>query len=130
MERRKTFRLHPETFTPQEVIAPLIEQHKLKADKPAGITLRIEPENLTVYADRTHFSNIVSNLLDNSVKYSPGEAQIDITCREDNAGSSSPSATKASASRTTSCATYSTNSTAYRPETCTTRRATDSDCIT
>ena len=84
MERRKTFRLHPETFTPQEVIAPLIEQHKLKADKPAGITLRIEPENLTVYADRTHFSNIVSNLLDNAVKYSPGEAQIDITCREDN----------------------------------------------
>ena len=84
MERRKTFRLHPETFAPQEVIAPLIEQHKLKADKPAGITLRIEPENLTVYADRTHFSNIVSNLLDNAVKYSPGEAQIDITCREDN----------------------------------------------
>ena len=84
MERRKTFRLHPETFTPQEIIAPLIEQHKLKADKPAGITLRIEPENLTVYADRTHFSNIVSNLLDNAVKYSPGEAQIDITCREDN----------------------------------------------
>ena len=65
MERRKTFRLHVETFPPEEVIAPLIEQHKLKADKPVGITLRIEPEGLAVCADRTHFGNIVSNLIDN-----------------------------------------------------------------
>lgn len=84
IERRKTFRLHPETFPPEEVIMPLIEQHKLKADKPTGITLRIEPENLTVYADRTHFGNIVSNLIDNAIKYSPGEAQVEIKCRTEN----------------------------------------------
>lgn len=84
MERRKTFRLHLETFAPGEVIVPLIEEHKLKADKPVRITLDAEPENLTVYADRTHFGNIVSNLIDNAIKYSPGEAHIDIRCREEN----------------------------------------------
>ena len=84
MERRKTFRLHVETFPPEEVIAPLIEQHKLKADKPVGITLRIEPEWLAVCADRTHFGNIVSNLIDNAIKYSPGEARVEIRCRTEN----------------------------------------------
>ena len=84
MERRKTFRLHVETFPPEEVITPLIEQHKLKADKPVGITLRIEPEGLAVCADRTHFGNIVSNLIDNAIKYSPGEARVEIRCRTEN----------------------------------------------
>ena len=71
MERRKTFRLHLETFPPEEVIAPLIEQHKLKADKPVGITLRVEPEGLAVCADRT-------------LKYSPGEARVEIKCHQEN----------------------------------------------
>lgn len=80
MERRKSFRLHTETFAPEEVIAPLIEQHQLKADKPVSISLCIEPQDLTVYADRTHFSNIVSNLLDNAIKYSSDKADIRIRC--------------------------------------------------
>ena len=67
MERRKTFRLHVETFPPEEVI-----------------TLRIEPEGLAVCADRTHFGNIVSNLIDNAIKYSPSEARVEIRCRTEN----------------------------------------------
>ena len=86
MERRKTFRLHRTVFPVEEVIAPLLEQHKLKADKPVGITLHIEPCGLKVNADRTHFANIVSNLLDNAIKYSPGQAQIEIHCRETEEG--------------------------------------------
>ena len=59
----------------------LVEQHKLKAGKPVHISTDIEPRDLTVLADRTHFSNILSNLLDNAIKYSNGEAEIDIRCR-------------------------------------------------
>ena len=81
MERRKTFRLHPTTFPAIDVIAPLIEEHKLKADKPADIRMHITPPDLTVTADRTHFSNIVSNLLDNAIKYSRDRAEVDICCR-------------------------------------------------
>ena len=78
MERRKTFRLHPETLDVQEILASLIEQHRLKADKPVHISLTVDPQAQTVTADRTHFYNIVSNLLDNAVKYSSGEAEISI----------------------------------------------------
>ena len=83
MERRKTFTLHPTTFPAADVIRPLIEQHKLKADKPVDISLHIDPPTLEVQADRTHFANIVSNLLDNAIKYSPGRAQVAIACRRE-----------------------------------------------
>ena len=82
MERRKTFRLHPEEINLKELITPLMEQHQLKADKPVHIELDIKPETLVIVADRTHFSNIISNLIDNAVKYSKEEAELSISCRQ------------------------------------------------
>lgn len=81
MERRKTFRLHPEEIKVSEVIEKLVEQHKLKADKPVEFSIDIEPDDLTVVADRTHLTNIISNLIDNAVKYSCGKADVAIRCR-------------------------------------------------
>ena len=81
MERRKTFCLYPEELHIQEILEPLIEQHKLKADKPVRISVDINPDGMTVLADRTHFSNILSNLIDNAIKYSHEKAEIDIHCR-------------------------------------------------
>ena len=80
MERRKTFRLHWEEVQLATLLPSLVELHKLKADKPVHITLDIVPEDLTVPADRTHLSNIVSNLLDNAVKYSRNQADITVRC--------------------------------------------------
>lgn len=82
MERRKTFRLHLEEIPVDEILEPLIEQHKLKAEKPVQISVEISPKDMTVLADRTHFSNIISNLLDNAIKYSHGTAEINIRCRK------------------------------------------------
>jgi signal transduction histidine kinase len=42
------------------------------------ITTHIEPNDLTVQADRSHLSNIMNNLIDNAIKYSPGKAVIEI----------------------------------------------------
>lgn len=81
MERRKTFRLRLEEVRLADLLPSLIELHKLKADKPVHITLDIVPEDLTVTADRTHLANIVSNLLDNAVKYSRDRADITVRCR-------------------------------------------------
>ena len=82
MESRKTFRLRPEEVNLKEIIVPLVEQHQLKADKPIHITVEIEPESLTMVVDRTHFSNILSNLIDNGVKYSKECANINIRCQQ------------------------------------------------
>ena len=79
MERRRQFKLNIETVPIAEMLQPIIEQQQLKADKPVTITTRIEPDDLTVQADRAHLSNILNNLIDNAVKYSPGEARVEIS---------------------------------------------------
>ena len=83
MERRKTFRLHPETFPVGDILAPLVEEHKLKADKPVRISTRLTPPGLCITADRTHLTNIVSNLIDNAIKYSNGQADVEIEGRKE-----------------------------------------------
>lgn len=82
MEHRQTLRLHQEEVDLRELIISLKEQHLLKADKPVRIKLEIEPEGLSIITDRNHFSNIISNLMDNAVKYSPKEAELAICCRQ------------------------------------------------
>lgn len=78
MERRRTMSLKIEDVNVMSVVKHLVAQQKLKADKPVDIATNIK-ENLTVKADRSHFSNILSNLLDNAVKYSKDKAIIKIT---------------------------------------------------
>ncbi len=78
MERRRQFRLNIEPINLSELLQPVIEQQQLKADKPVTITVNVDPVDLTVQADRSHLSNILNNLIDNAVKYSPGEAHVEI----------------------------------------------------
>ena len=53
MERRRRFKLNIEPINLSELLQPVIEQQQLKADKPVTITTHIEPEDLTVQADRS-----------------------------------------------------------------------------
>lgn len=84
MERRKSMLLNIVEVPVKEVIEPLISQHQLKVksevrtDKKVNVSLSVEPENLMVHADRMHFSNIVSNLIDNAIKYSEDSVKIEI----------------------------------------------------
>ncbi len=80
MERRKTFRLQCEELELDELLEALVKQHELKADKPVNINVEINPRGLTLMADRTHFTNILSNLIDNAIKYSAERADIAISC--------------------------------------------------
>lgn len=82
MEGRKTFRLHPEELELTSLLNSLIEQHLLKAQKPVKIECEIVPEDLSVMADRTHFCNIISNLIDNAIKYSFEDSVIRIRCNK------------------------------------------------
>ena len=84
MERRKSMLLNIVEVPMKEVIESLISQHQLKVkseertDKKVNISLSVKPENLMVPADRMHFSNIVSNLIDNAIKYSEDSVKIEI----------------------------------------------------
>jgi len=78
MESRKTFRFKKEEIHIEPLLHSLIEQHTLKADKKVQFNVNIKPKDLTIEADRTHFSNVISNLIDNAVKYSNENAYITI----------------------------------------------------
>lgn len=83
MERRKSIALNPDYIEIRTVINQLITLHRIKSDKEVVFHVDITPEDLTVYADGVHLNNILSNLLDNAIKYSAGKPTITITaCRE------------------------------------------------
>ena len=77
MERRRSMILNKVETNVAQVVESLADQHRLKADKPVTIKVNIAGD-LTVTTDRQHFGNIVSNLIDNAVKYSPRRADITI----------------------------------------------------
>ena len=81
MEQRRNFRLDYEDIELHPLVESLIRYHRLKADKPINIRLQME-KDIHLRADRTHLYNMVSNLIDNAVKYSDEEADIRITCRQ------------------------------------------------
>lgn len=84
MERRKTMQLHLVEVKVKDVLENLIAQHELKVKsgeaerKQVHFSLSIEPDGLTIQADAMHFSNIVSNLIDNAIKYSGETVEIRI----------------------------------------------------
>lgn len=68
VENRSTFRLRPERVTLGELIDSLLEQYRLKADKPVELSSSVA-DDITLTTDRTHLYNMLSNLLDNAIKY-------------------------------------------------------------
>lgn len=84
MEQRKSFALHPEEIQLKEILNGLVEQHKLKAEKAVSFTINYATDELTLYADRTHLTNMLSNLIDNAIKYSGQKTQITIKVDKNN----------------------------------------------
>lgn len=85
MESRKTFELRRETIELGPLLQKLSEQHRLSAGKPCDIHIDVE-KGLVLDADRFHLSNILSNLIDNAVKYSGSSVRIDITAKATDEG--------------------------------------------
>lgn len=80
MESRKTFELRRETIELEPLLQKLSEQQRLSAGKPCDIHIDVE-KGLELDADRFHLSNILSNLIDNAIKYSGSSVRIDITAK-------------------------------------------------
>lgn len=78
MERRKNMKLQKEDVVVADVVDGLIGMHRLKAKDNVEFTVDV-PADLQLHTDRMHFSNVVSNLIDNAIKYSDGTPQVTIT---------------------------------------------------
>lgn len=77
MDRRESLRLRMEEVDVASVVRPLVDELKMKADKPVDVTLNVAT-GLTVHTDRAQLRHIMDNLLDNAVKYSNGKADITV----------------------------------------------------
>lgn len=86
MEKRKNMRLNVVDIIVIDTIKRLASEHQLRATKPMTFSIDVEPRNLTVKADSMHFSNIISNIIDNAIKYSGESVNIAIRACTTNKG--------------------------------------------
>lgn len=56
----------------------IANQQKLKAGKSVEVDIFVQPGNLSLCADKVHLYNIISNLMDNAIKYSSENVEISI----------------------------------------------------
>lgn len=75
MERFKTMKLNIEEVALKPIVEDISGMMELKAAKPVKIDIDI-PDNLSIQADSLHLGNILSNLIDNALKYSGDLAHI------------------------------------------------------
>lgn len=84
VERRLKLILKKEEIRLKYMFETLIEQHRMKSEREIIFNLNIQPDDLTICADKTHLNNALSNLIDNAIKYSKDKTIIDITAYIDN----------------------------------------------
>ncbi|HET6993025.1 MAG TPA: HAMP domain-containing sensor histidine kinase [Bacteroidia bacterium] len=73
------FKLKPTTIDLHEIIHQAIGSVQLAIDKKGGeISSDLRAEKHEIYADHTHIQNIIYNLLDNAIKYTPKNPAIRI----------------------------------------------------
>lgn len=83
MERRRSLTINKEYLELRPILDQQIELHRLKFARDIEFQLNINPEDLTVYADNIHLNNVISNLLDNAIKYSRNNPKIEILARQE-----------------------------------------------
>ena len=77
-EELEEIRLVMEDISLNALIGKILEQQKIKSSRPFRIRVESVPEEITLKADRVHLYSIISNLVDNAVKYADKEPEITI----------------------------------------------------
>ena len=78
MERRKTLVLSKEKIRIKPFLSEIVTAHTLNAIKKIEINMVVEPDDLEIETDSTHFANVINNLIDNAIKYSGENVDIEI----------------------------------------------------
>jgi len=75
--------LHKERVLVNEVLSEVLQWAKFKVQKLDGELFAQTPvELIYIQADRMHFTNMISNLIDNAIKYSKDKPQIMVSVQQ------------------------------------------------
>lgn len=83
MERFKGMKLNRERVNVLPIIEEISGMIKLKSEKSVAVIINSPDEGVILDTDPLHFGNIISNLLDNAVKYSGETVNITVTLNHD-----------------------------------------------
>lgn len=72
--------LHREETVMYSWLALLIEPFRLRTEKEVTINLTVNPQDTRASIDHVHFANVLSNIIDNAIKYSGAQVNISIDC--------------------------------------------------
>lgn len=79
MFEKQQLELKNEWFDLKELVKEVTDSMQLQFEKTgASVKLNFSGEDFSLMADRMHISSVVYNLLDNALKYSKGDPQIEI----------------------------------------------------
>ena len=75
----KSLKLYPVELNIHDVIKDVVRNVAMQIRKQGGkVELSLKAPNPIIRADKIHITNVIFNLLDNAIKYSPDGAQIEI----------------------------------------------------
>jgi signal transduction histidine kinase len=74
------FTLSQESFNFKSLLMGITDSQKLRKEKPIVITLDYDAKT-DIFGDKTQLANVMINLIDNAIKYSGAEVNIDIRCK-------------------------------------------------
>ena len=87
---RERLELKPEAVQVHELIEHIAEKVQLQLGERGFIHLQLMAERPLIEADRLHLTNILTNLLDNAIKYSKEEVDIRIQTEDIRGGNNQP----------------------------------------
>jgi len=77
------FKLNQENFNLYDVLSTIVNDEKIKIEKGEGnISLKVHNEEIEIKADKLHFTNVISNIIDNAIKYCDKEPVISLRTSE------------------------------------------------
>lgn len=82
VEERKNLKLNLENIEVGSIFESQKYKFLLNTVKPTSFVIDIQPEGLSIEADRLHFGNVVSNLIENAIKYSNDSVEIRLSARK------------------------------------------------
>jgi two-component system phosphate regulon sensor histidine kinase PhoR len=84
VEESQPLELRPEAVLPAELVADIVARHQLQATKPVAFDVELPAGAMR--CDRLHMGNVINNLIDNAIKYSPEQVTITIRGGQEDAG--------------------------------------------